>query len=100
MDHFCYLCFMFVFFMLFCLFLQPCDHLLGKGGPLGCLVCCVFLCFCYLPYGVLSQVWYLIVPIPDLYLPLYYFVMSTFVCLFLQRNVYYDRELFPAVWHR
>ena len=29
--------------------LQPCDHLLKKGRPLGSLVCCVFLCFCHLP---------------------------------------------------
>ena len=27
--------------------LQPCDHLLGKGWPLGSLVCDVFLCFCH-----------------------------------------------------
>ena len=25
--------------------LHPCGHLLGKGWPLGCSVCCVFLCF-------------------------------------------------------
>ena len=27
-------------------FLQPCDHQLEKGWPLGPLVCDVFLCFC------------------------------------------------------
>ena len=32
-------------------FLQPC----------GSLVCYVFLCFVSFPYGVLGQVWYLIV---------------------------------------
>ena len=33
-----------------CLFLvQPCDYLLGKGWPLGSLVCDVFLCFCHFP---------------------------------------------------
>ena len=29
--------------------LQPCGHLLGKGWPLGLLVCEVLLCFCYFP---------------------------------------------------
>ena len=29
--------------------LQPSGHLLGKGWPLGSLVCDVFLCFCYFP---------------------------------------------------
>ena len=47
MDPFCYLCLS----LLCCLvnFLQPCDHLLGKGWPLGSLVCYVFLCFCHIP---------------------------------------------------
>ena len=27
--------------------LQPCGHLLGKGQPLGSIVCDVFLCFCH-----------------------------------------------------
>ena len=30
-------------------FLQPHDHLLGKGWPLGSFVCDVFLCFCHFP---------------------------------------------------
>ena len=33
--------------VLSCLLLQPCGHLLGKGYPLGSLVCDVFLCFCH-----------------------------------------------------
>ena len=42
-------------------------HLLGKGLPLGSLVCDVLGFFCVtFPYGVLGQVWYLIVSIPDL----------------------------------
>ena len=58
--------------MLSCLFLvQPCDYLLGKGWPLGSLVCDVFLFFITFPYGVLGQVWYLILWIPDLCLLLY-----------------------------
>ena len=36
--------------------LQPCDHLLGKGWPLGSLVYCVFVTF---PFGVPDQVWVL-----------------------------------------
>ena len=44
--------------------LQPCGHLLGKGWPLGYLVCDVFLCFVTFPYGVLGHVWYLIVSNP------------------------------------
>ena len=74
MDPFCYLCFMFVFVMLPVCSLQPCNHLLGKGYPLGFLVCCVFLLlfFVTFPYGVPGQVLYLIVLIPDLCLPLYF----------------------------
>ena len=43
-------------------FLQPCGHMMGNGLPLG-THSCVFVNF---PYGVLVQVWYLIVSIPDL----------------------------------
>ena len=39
------------------------------------LVCDIFLCFITFPYGVLSQVWYLIVLIPDL-CPLSYFYIQ------------------------
>ena len=43
MDSFCYVsCF------LVCS-LQPCGHLLGKGWPLGFLVCDVFCVFCHFP---------------------------------------------------
>ena len=52
--------------------LQPCGHLQGKGRPLGSLVCDVFLCFVTFPDGVLGQVWYLIVSIPDLCLLSYF----------------------------
>ena len=30
------------------------------------LVCSVLLCVCYFPIGILGQVWYLILSIPDL----------------------------------
>ena len=46
--------------------LQPCSHLLGKGGHLGSLVCDILLCISTFPCGVLGQVWCLIVSIPDL----------------------------------
>ena len=52
--------------------LKSSGHLLGKGWPLGSLVCDVFLCFVTFPCGVLGQVWYLIVSISDLYLFSYF----------------------------
>ena len=41
--------------------LQPCDHLLGKGCPLGFLLCDVFVCFVTFLHEVPGQVRYLIV---------------------------------------
>ena len=38
---------------------------MGKGCPLGSLVCDVFLCFVTIHRGVLCQVWYLIILVPD-----------------------------------
>ena len=38
-------------------------------APLFVVLCCVLVTF---PYGFLGQVWYLIVSIPDLCLPLYF----------------------------
>ena len=58
--------------------LQPCDHLLEKVDLLA-LLCVVFSCvFVTFPYDVPGQVWYLIVSIPDLCLPLsFYYDMSS-----------------------
>ena len=42
-----------------------CGHLLGKGWPLGSRLWCL-LWVCHFPIGILGQVWYLIVSIPDL----------------------------------
>ena len=64
MDHICNLCFVFVLFLVCSL--QPCGQLLGKGLPLGSRVCDVLLCFVTFPFGVLGQVWCLIVSIPYL----------------------------------
>ena len=52
--------------------LQTCGHLLEKGWPLCFLVCYVLLCFATLSCGVLGQVCYLIVSIPDLCLLTYF----------------------------
>ena len=51
--------------------LHPCRHLMGKRWPLRSLVIffCVFFIF---PYGVLDQVWYVIVSIPGLCLLPYF----------------------------
>ena len=69
MDPFCYFCFVFVFVLLSCLFLVPLWSPAGKGLAFLCVMfSCVFVTF---PYGVLGQVWYLIVSIPELFLLLY-----------------------------
>ena len=45
----------------------------GNGHGLLTLLCVVFSCvFVTFPCGVLGQVWYLIVSIPDLYLLIYF----------------------------
>ena len=74
MDPLCYLCF--VSYCLFCS-LQPCGHLLGKGWPLGSLVCDVFLFFVTFLNGGLCQVRYLIVWIPDLNFFPYFYALIT-----------------------
>ena len=55
----CLLCFVRV-----CLYVL-CGHLLGKGWPLGSRLW-FLLWVCHFPIGILGQVWYLIVSIPDL----------------------------------
>ena len=55
----CLLCFVCV-----CLYML-CGLLLGKGWPLGSRLWCL-LWVCPFPIGILGQVWYLIVSIPDL----------------------------------
>ena len=65
-DHFCYLCFVFV--VISCL----CGHLLGKWLAFGSLVCDVIVWFVTFQCGVLGQVWCLIVSIPDLSLLAYF----------------------------
>ena len=55
----CLLCFVRV-----CLYVLR-GHQLGKGWPLGSRLWCL-LWVCHFPIGILGQVWYLIVSIPDL----------------------------------
>ena len=61
----CLLCFVRV-----CLYVL-CGHLLGKGWPLGSRLWCL-LWVCHFPIGILGQVWYLIVSIPDLCILTYF----------------------------
>ena len=57
-------CFFRGFFLLFVFHVcRACSHLLRKGLPLGSFVCDVFLRFFTFLYGVLGQVWYLILSI-------------------------------------
>ena len=65
----CLLCFVRV-----CLYVL-CGHLLGKGWPLGSRLWCL-LWVCHFPIGILGQVWYLIVSIPDLCTLTYFTLLS------------------------
>ena len=59
--------------------LLPCGHLLGRVELLA-LVCDVLLCFVTFPCGILGQVWYMTVSIPDL-CHLSYFRVIVFILL-------------------
>ena len=64
MDHSCYLCFL--FFMLSRLFIAALWSPAGKGLTswlLFVMFNCIFVTF---PCGILGQVWYLFVSVPDL----------------------------------
>ena len=74
----CLLCFVRV-----CLYVLR-GHLLGKGWPLGSRLWCL-LWVCHFPIGILGQVWYLIVSIPDL-CNLTYFVIKTRNFILQKRN--------------
>ena len=65
----CLLCFVRV--CLYVLF----GHLLGKGWPLGSRLWCL-LWVCHFPIGILGQVWYLIVSIPDLCTITYFYALD------------------------
>ena len=72
MDHLCYLCVVFV--MLSHLFIAALWSPAGKGLTLFVMLNCVFVTF---PFGILGQVWYLVVLIPDLCCLSYYVVLGT-----------------------
>ena len=65
MDHLCF--FYFVFFIHLCASVYLCLVVtcLERADFLA-LVCDVTLCLCHFPIGILGQMWYLIVSIPDL----------------------------------
>ena len=71
MDLFCYLFFVFVMFL--CLFIVATWSHAWKGlaSWLSCMHD-VFLCFVTFAYGILGQVWCLIVSIPDIFLHFYF----------------------------
>ena len=75
-DPICYLCFMYVFVMLPCLFLAALWLLLGWYGLLCVVFSCVLVAF---PCGVLGLVWCLVVSIPDLCLLLYFEKLDIFI---------------------
>ena len=72
----CLLCFVRV-----CLYVL-CGHLLGKGWPLGSRLWCL-LWVCHFPIGILGQVCYLIVSIPDLCTITYFLYGSLNCCIYL-----------------
>ena len=79
MDHFYYLCFVFVIFLLtvHCSLVVTCC----ERAYLLALLCVMFSSmFVTFPCGVLGQVWYLIVLLPDLCL-LTYFKQSAIKCM-------------------
>ena len=71
MDPFCFLCFVFVFVVLSCLFLTVvlspagCVCVWGGGGGAD-LMALLGVAFVTFPYGVPSQMWNLTVSNPDL----------------------------------
>ena len=69
----CLLCFVRV-----CLYVLR-GHPLGKGWPLGSRLWCL-LWVCHFPIGILGQVWYLIVSIPDLCNLTYFVTNSSSYC--------------------
>ena len=70
-------------FVRVCLYVL-CGHLLGKGWPLGSRLWCLLWVF-HFPIGILGQVWYLIVSIPDL-CTLTYFVSELFISSSTENN--------------
>ena len=87
-----------------------CGHLLGKGWPLGSRSG-VLLWACHFPFGILGQVWYLIVSIPDLCILTYFTLidrcwslllcdLNTFYMILAQGQVQGNKRVFAMVHHR
>ena len=92
----CLLCFVRV-----CLYVL-CGHLLGKGWPLGSRLWCL-LWVCHFPIGILGQVWYLIVSIPDLCTITYFHCFLSFIWSECQNTLhhltnYWDIQLAEREW--
>ena len=64
MDRFCYLCV--VFAMLSCLFIASLWSSVGKGLTSWLSFVMFYIVLVTFPCGILGQVWYFIVSIPDL----------------------------------
>ena len=77
MDYLCYLCLVIV--MLSLLFIAVLWSSAGKGLTFGSCLCCSIGVLVTFPCGILGQVWYLIVSIPDL-CRLSYFNTVVHVC--------------------
>ena len=94
-DPICYLCFMFVFALLSCLFLAALLSPAGKRAYLLAFLCVVFSCvFVSFPnmYGVPGQMWKLIVSVLGLCLPLYlchYMYTGTFQLVFSVKLIFH-----------
>ena len=95
----CLLCFVHV-----CLYVL-CGHLLGKGWPLGSRLWCL-LWVCHFPIGILGQVWYLIVSIPDLCTITYFYPQGRVKSQrlfspqsdFLTNDTYQHRQIANSQW--
>ena len=93
----CLLCFVRV-----CLYVL-CGHLLGKGWPFGSWLWCL-LWVCHFPIGILGQVWYLIVSIPDLCTITYFYTyyshsteigtIKNWKMIFLDKHAFDVRDMF------
>ena len=82
-DHSCYIWYVFVMLScasVYCCLVVTC---LERADRLA-IVCGVLLLVCYFPIGILSQMWYLIVSIPNL-CPLSYFVIFQGIRTSMQR---------------
>ena len=74
-------------FVRVCLYV-PCGHLLGKGRPLVSRLWCLTVSLSFF-IGILGQVWYLIVSIPDLCTLTYFNYCFHTYAIFLKQSMLY-----------